>query len=395
MSRASIQQLAVLFLIALLHSNFRCQAGLATFDFDQDPLQSRSYVQLPGSQARWIPDGGVSGQKGDGYLALLRAAPDQTNTVILADFDRGVIVGFFTLEMSLRIGGGTGARAEGFSINLVRFGDPLLEGEHVFSGTDQRPAPSSLAEEGSMTGLSIGFDTQESGTIKGALDIVGISVRVDGELLAQFPVPLLPRNVYLPGQPKPGEQGNLYTYNERPYRDLASDDPNYAASLETGTFNSSDDLNGDGEVDERDRQTPQPEFDDPNYDLWAKNLRWANLKVALGDFGQLFLFWKGQELTPPGGIQTVFFPSTIRIVLAGSTRSDAWQAVHVDQMKIFTIPPDDIGPPVIGTYDGFRFEIRDTMLAIVDPTSFQVELDSVPVTPAITKTGSLTQLVYK
>ena len=107
----------------------------------------------------------------------------------------------FTFEADLRIGGGTSRPADGFSLNFVRINDELLANADAgidpsylnFAGTDNE---GSLPEEASRTGLGIGFDTWQSAAIKGVPDVVGISVRVDGELVTQFPVPLRQGNLF-------------------------------------------------------------------------------------------------------------------------------------------------------------------------------------------------------
>src|SRR5439155_22389676 len=180
----------------------------------------------------------------------------------------------FKFECDLRIGGGTGRPADGFSVNYASADDPATTAGGQFNGTDGEPAPAGLAEEGTQTGLAIGFDTWQSDPIKGVQDVVGMSVRVDGALLAQFPVPLRQGNTFLPSMPNPGAQGTNYIYDEVPYRNLATNDANYQFALQTGSRNNTDDLNADGTVDGTDPDTPQPDSTDPNYDLWIKNLTW-------------------------------------------------------------------------------------------------------------------------
>jgi len=100
---------------------------------------------------------------------------------VFDDLDKGLVVKAFTFECDLRIGGGTSQPADGFSLNYVRASDPLATNGSPFAGT---AGENDLPEEGSLTGLGIGFDTWQSGDHPGGIrDVVGISIRVEGQLL--------------------------------------------------------------------------------------------------------------------------------------------------------------------------------------------------------------------
>ena len=69
------------------------------------------------------------------------------------------------------MGGGTDRPADGFSFNLARPGDPVLDDGQGFAGWGTE---TDLPEEGTTTGLGIGFDEWDSG----GGDVVGMSVRI-------------------------------------------------------------------------------------------------------------------------------------------------------------------------------------------------------------------------
>ncbi|MBI2949937.1 MAG: hypothetical protein HYY23_20075 [Verrucomicrobia bacterium] len=307
------------------------QAADTLIDFNADPQAAGTYKELGNGAAEWRKDGGAGGKPGDGYLAITDARGGQQSTLVFKDLDPGKVIKAFTFEADLRIGGGTARPADGFSLNFVRIGDPLLthadEGTDPayqdFAGTDNE---AHLPEEGSATGLGIGFDTWQSAAIKGVPDVVGISVRVDGDLITQFPVPLKPGNLYPGG-----------TYDEVPYRNLDINDPNYKFSMQTGKRNE------DPGFDPGPAQTPFSE-DPVAWALNIKYLKWEKFKAEMTEDAKLKIFWKGVELTPAGGLQTKFFPSGGRIVLAGRT-GGAWEVHHIDNIKLTTVSVTDSSPP--------------------------------------------------
>src|SRR5882724_48462 len=172
------------------------QAATNFLDFNTDPATIGLYVEPGGQAAVWVPNGGASsGAAGDGYLVVTAAANGQAGLLVFKDLEVGLVVKAFKFECELRIGGGANRPADGFSINYASADDPATTAGGQFNGADTEPAPSGLAEEGTQTGLAIGFDTWQSSTIKGVQDVVGLSVRVDGAVLAQFPVPLRQGNI--------------------------------------------------------------------------------------------------------------------------------------------------------------------------------------------------------
>ena len=206
------------------------QASTQFFNFNSDPTTS-GLLTLYGN-AQWFPTegAGFATNANDGYLEVTAATGSQRSAIVFADFDHGAVVQGFTFEADFRIGNGTAAPADGFSVNYVRSDDPVLSvvaagGDPTTAGTDPNPpagaqwighgvwatgpnGEDNLPEEGTWTGISIGFDAWNSGgaatgpwpfevggvngcgpTTTGS-DIVGIDVRVDGWLIQQIPMPM-------------------------------------------------------------------------------------------------------------------------------------------------------------------------------------------------------------
>jgi len=342
------------------------------------------YVEVGAAAAEYRADGGASGAVGDGYLSVTDARGGQRATVVFNDLDAGLVVKAFVFEADLRIGGGTARPADGFSLNYVRAGDPIIANGTPFAGTGNE---TDLPEEGGLTGLGIGFDTWESGDHPGGIrDVVGLSIRVDGELITQLPVPLRPGNVWPGG-----------TYDEVPFRNLATNDVNYAQSMQTGALNTTDDLNGDGVNDGNDANTAQPPYaDDPaTWAKWMKNLKWERIRAEITDAGKVKISWKGVELTPAGGLSTTFAPSPGRLVF-GARTGGAWEAHHVDNLYLATVPADSI---IIGTAVGnpigFTIASVDSGSGIAVTDGLVVTLNGTPVTPqSVTKDGITLTAVY-
>jgi len=342
------------------------------------------FVEVGATSGEYRADGGASGANGDGYLSITDARSGQRSTLVFNDLDNGLVVKAFVFEADLRIGGGTARPADGFSLNYVRASDPIVQNGSPFAGTGNE---TDLPEEGSLTGLGIGFDTWQSGDHPGGItDVVGISVRVDGELITQLPVPLRPGNVWPGG-----------TFDEVPFRNLATTDANYAQSMQTGALNTTDDLNGDGSVNGDDANAGQPTYsDDPaTWAKWVKNLKWEKIRAEITDAGKVKISWKGVELTPAGGLSTTFAPSPGRLVFGGRT-GGAWEVHHVDNLYLATVPADNIivgsaaGNPI-----GFTITAVDSGSGISVTDGFTVTLNGTPVTPqSVTKDGITLTAVY-
>jgi len=202
------------------------QGGIS-FDFN-DPNDPRLDNVFFSGTAEFIDFGGVDDT---GYLRVTDAENGASGLIVLPDLSPGKALESFQITADLRVGGGTDRPADGFSFNLVRPEDPLLEdppGSYASSPVGE----GNLPEEGSTTGLGIGFDEWQSGgadaeqnfTATGlesrdnpaarvvdpscgpssSLDLsldagrdriehdcIGISIRIDDELVAQAPFPIL------------------------------------------------------------------------------------------------------------------------------------------------------------------------------------------------------------
>jgi hypothetical protein len=324
-------------------------AGTATVDFNSDPTAS-GQLQLFGN-ASWQPDSGAGSatNANDGYLVVTSAA-HQGSQIVFSDFDNGEVVQAFTFEADFRIGNGNQAPADGFSVNYARAGDPVLvSAAQTGAPTGFATGPNceaNLPEEGTTTGISIGFDAWNSGGTAPYCneadqsigpDIIAISVRVDGTLVLQAP---------------------MTTQNG------SCTDP---TSLQTGAYDGSGSFT---------------------------NLCWAHLKVVLETNRQLSVFWKGSEIL--SNYQTAYFPSAGQLVFAGRT-GDNWQNQHVDNIKITTIPAAvALVGQATGQPAGFSVAITDSGSSVIDTTKpVTLSLDGAAITASsVTKNGAVTTITY-
>ena len=319
------------------------------FDFNEDPQLSGLLTNY--GNASWISWGGVgsSTNASDGWLEITSATGSRSSAIVFQDFDNGAVVQGFTFECDLRIGNGTADPADGFSINYARAGDPVLaeadSGATPGSWATGPNCEANLPEEGTRTGISIGFDAWDSGgnppfcnEVEGVgKDIIGVSVRVDGTLVYQFPTPT---------------------------KNGPCNDP---SSLQTGA------RDGSG----------SPE-----------SLCWAHLKVVLDVNGVLNVWWKGTQIL--ANYQTTYFPSPGRLVFAGRT-GGSYQNQDVDNIQITTIPAAlALVGQATGLPDGFSLSINDSPgVSIVDPTTVTATLNGTAVSGLSTvKNGTVTTVTY-
>lgn len=187
-----------------------CESSTADICFDFDGTVEGATIVGDGEIRA---EGGLEG----GYLKVTDAANGQRGMVILPDLGGGgqfvfggrtgganaahhidnleasITDGKVQISAQLRVGGGTNSPADGFSFNFVRPDDPLLAGDG--NGYAGIAGETNLPEEGSTTGLSIGFDEWQSGPsglpLAGpdANDVVGMSLRVDGVVVGQASLP--------------------------------------------------------------------------------------------------------------------------------------------------------------------------------------------------------------
>jgi hypothetical protein len=324
------------------------QAATATFDFNTDPTNSGQLTVY--GDSIWVPSGGVgaSTNANDGYLQVTAAANGQRGAIVFSDFDGGQVVAAFTFDMDVRIGNGTQPPADGFSINYVRANDPVLAAANPATGDNVWATgpncEANLPEEGSQTGIGIGFDAWNSGGTAPFCneadqsigpDIIGVSVRVDGILVTQFATPTL---------------------------NGACNDP---TSLQTG---------------------PRDGTGDPSI------LCWAHVRVVLDTNGVLNVFWKGVNIL--NNYQTTYFPSAGRLAFAGRT-GNSNENHDVDNITITTIPASIALVGGITAYaDGFAVGLSDSGSSVINTNSITTTLNGSPVTPVVTKTGPNTTATY-
>jgi hypothetical protein len=314
------------------------RAADVTLDFTQDPTTT-GLVTLFGT-AQWRETGGNPG----GYLAISDAIDSQRGAIVFSDLDTNLVVKAFNFSVDVRVGGGSATPADGFSINYVRAGDDVLDDGEGWSDIGNA-GDLNLPEEGAKTGLAVGFDAYLSGggTIT---DVIGMSVRVDNELLAQYSFPVL--------------NGALAD----------------TTSLQTGPLN--------------------PNYEDgvdPIEESWAL-LGWAKFEVDLQEDGKLTIKYKGREVTPAGGLQTTFFPSPGQLVFAGRTGGEN-QNTHIDNMHVKTVAAElPFFTGLSGTAAGFSFQLSDGATQVVQD-SVQVKLNGTAVTlTSLTKNGNTTTGIY-
>lgn len=322
-------------LAALTAAGINALGGTVNYNFDQDPS---GILELLGG-ATYNPSGG--NPETGGYLSLTDAGSGQRSAIVFNDFDSGLVVKAFSFSMDVRIGGGTETPADGFSINYMRSNDPVIAGGSGSEGyglTGYAASPGgegNLPEEGSTTGLGIGFDAYNSGSG----DVVGISVRLDNTLIAQYSLSTL----------------NGVCTN--------------ATSLQTGP---------------RDVDNPGS----------AGLLCWQPFSVNLGEDGKLVIRYKNVEITPAGGLQTTFAPSPGRLVLVART-GDLNQNQHIDNIQITTIPAT---LPTAGNVTGgpasFSFDLTDAGTTSPNTNTLKVALNGTLVTPAVTRSNTITSVSY-
>jgi len=313
-------------------------AGSASYAFETDPS---SEMTLIGSAA-WLTSGGNLG----GYLQITPSAGSSRGTIIFNDFDNGLVVQGFTFSCDLMIGDGTDSPADGFSINFAREGDPVLVNANGdgFSGIN---GESNLPEEGTTTGLGIGFDAWQSGdtaTSHGLTDgdvhydCIGISVRVDNQLIFQKPM--------------------------RTLNGAGTD----STSLQTGPIDTVN--HGSGSL-----------------------LTWQPLKVDLSSSGLLNIWWKGKQILTNQA--TSYFPSRGRLILSGRT-GGSYQIQAIDNIEITTLAA---ATPTVSaaTLDAFGLTVKiaDASAITLDASSLVIKLDGQTIVPTtVNKTDDVTTIRY-
>ena len=239
--------------------------------------------------------------------------------------------------MDVRIGNGTASPADGFSINYARNNDPIVLGNGTGNFASSPAGEANLPEEGTQTGLAIGFDAWLSGGATGG-DVIGITVRIDNVIVTNIAMGTL--------------NGSCTD----------------TTSLQTGP-----------------RDTANIGSTDP--------LCWAPVRVNLDDDGTLDISYKTRIILT--NFQTAFFPSPGRLVFAGRT-GGSYQIQHVDNISVNTVPAT--APAITGitpTAVGFNLTILDQAGASPLTNTFVLQVDGavVPIS-SLARQGDLTFLGY-
>ena len=301
------------------------------FDFNTDPGDALEIISNSDT-TEWRSSGGVDDS---GYLSLTDNVDSARAAIIFQDPTGGKPIEGLKFSVDCRIGANSEPNnpADGFSINIVRPSDPLLQeprGEGYAGTRDLGAGEDNLPEEGSQTGLGIGFDAWFSG----GTDVVGFSVRVDGELVDQ-----------VPAETRNGE-------------------PDDIESLQTGPRNE-DDLLG--------------------------SLTWQPFEIELTPGGELTIKWKGQEISKK---QVEYFPGPGQVVFGARTGGEN-QYHHFDNLSLTILAA--VKAVVSGlTFDQehVQFEITDGEDSSLNPESVSLMIDGEPVDVEINKQGLVTTVSY-
>jgi len=326
-------------------------AGTNFWDLNDSSVTNELIIRGTG------PDGGAWRQEvgGNGLIQITAAVDGQSGAILFPDADDGLVVKAFTFEAKIKLGDGENPPADGFSLNYASSTDPvvtsLLAGNNAtgWAGSaDNGGTETNLPEEGTTTGLAIGFDTwgfPGGGNGADNRDLRGISIRVNGSQVAQIPMPNL--LVSTPGG-----------------------DPNDPTSLETG-------------------------FPDEAAGNTGTNLLWAPLRVTLDELGVINVFWKGSQVLT--NYQSQFFPIPGRIVFGGRTGGN--NAIQwVDDIALGTIPSTTfLISGLTGNAEGFTVTVNDAAGSQLDPTTIELSLNSVVLPSAsytVSKVGNVSSITY-
>jgi hypothetical protein len=278
-------------------------AGTKTWDFNTDPTTTTALIFGGSNEHIWQSSSGVTG----GFLALTYSVNSQNAVVIFPDIDNGNVVTAFDFDCDLRIGNPqTTGPADGFSINFARATDNIL-----VNGADiQYAAVNGQPENGTATGLAIGFDTWAGNTLAdGSGDLVGIIVAVDNKVLLKQSMPTVN-----------GEADDTTSMQTGP-RDSAYWS---ATGVDVGAF----DYYG----------VPA---------AWA-GLQWRHLSVKMTSDGKLTIIYKGKTLLD--AYQTSYFASAGQVVLMGRTGGSN-EHTHFDNITLTTTAvADNVAPSVVTNF---------------------------------------------
>ena len=306
--------------------------GGQIFDFNEDPdLEIISSTDT----TEWRASGGVDNS---GYLSLTDNVGGADATIIFPPVEDPISA--FKISVDARIGGGTERPADGFSINIVRPEDPLLQDPRGDGYDGEFPQLGGLQEEGSQTGLGIGFDTWDNGTATGddEADMVGFSIRVDGLLVQQIPT------------------------------ETPNGEPDDVTSLQTG-----------------------PLSDDPDDPFAA--LSWQKFEVELTEDSNLNITWKGQKVLEDFSVD--WFPSGNMQIVMGARTGGANEAHHFDNLSLEIVTTNTARVSGVSRSRlGVTYTIDNTEESQVDEGSIALSIDGAAVSPTITKEGNQFTIAY-
>ncbi len=189
-----------------------CDTSTADICFDFDADDEGAQLITPGDLGSAIVLDGTGSGGSAGYLRVTDAVNGARGGVIAGrivlggrtggangnhhadNFEVTTSGGTLSIRADLRVGGGTDQPADGFSFNYVDENDPVLVGDG--NGWASGPnGEANLPEEGTTTGISIGFDEWQSGPAGDpadlSLDVIGLTLRIDGQIVGNALLPTL------------------------------------------------------------------------------------------------------------------------------------------------------------------------------------------------------------
>ena len=330
-ARSGLKLLGALSLLSIPTAVAQDQEPDFFLDFNTDPTDQLEIISNSDT-TEWRSSGGVDDT---GYFSLTDNVNGARAAVIFEDPTGGKPIEGLKFSIDCRIGGGTDRPADGFSLNIVRPDDPLLEdprGSGYAGTTDIGAGENNLPEEGSQTGLGIGFDAW----VSGGQDIVGISVRVDGEMVEQVAA------------------------------DTLNGEADDVTSLQTG-----------------------PQSDDP--DDPTSELTWQPFEVELTPNGDLTVSWKGTAIVET---QVNYFPGPGQVVFGGRT-GGANQNHHFDNLSLTILAASKaVVSGLSFTRSDVSFQVTDGDDSSLDADSVTLMIDGLPAEVEVSKDGRITTVTH-
>ena len=303
------------------------------FDFNEEPdLEIISNTDT----TEWRASGGVDDS---GYLSLTDAVGSAQASIIFPPVEDPI--SGFKFSVDARIGGDQERPADGFSINIVRAEDPILaeprgDGYAIFN---QYPQLGGLQEEGSQTGLGIGFDTYDNGkfTFEPENDGIGFSIRVDGVVVEEIPAA------------------------------TANGESDDETSLQTGLVG----------------------VEDPP----LENLTWQRFEVELTTDRKLNITWKGKKVLENFAVE--WFPSENMQIVLGARTGGSWEAHHFDNLSLEVVTTNTARiTSVDRSREGVVYTIKDSDESQLQLDSIGLTIDGASVTPIVEQTDGVTTISF-